>query len=224
MPLEHWTNDPLFHTIMSPVGSVTDAHDDGVLQTGLLVQVYGEKILFTWEPTEANRKYLSGCHGTEHGLKLKGAIERMADGFKVNILKPGVGVKMAPGMIHAIISTTNSAIGCWEYVDAKWLDDHKIEEGVEWEVGLIKSRKALPTDVRPENMYMGLRYGVSLWRCLKLKLENRQREDFKDYTDKVELLLDFLESRLPKADIQSTKTRRSNARGNNPKKQKRRQG
>jgi hypothetical protein len=48
----------------------------------------------------------------------------MMDGFKVTILHPGDAVMMEPGMIHAVVSPTNLAIGCWECMDAIWLDSN----------------------------------------------------------------------------------------------------
>ena len=138
---EFRTNDRPIHYTMSPAGSIMDVHSHNVLSAIILVQLYGEKILLTWETTEANRIFFSNCQRTEHSLSLRTAIERMPDGFKANILKPGVGVKLEPGMMHAVIYTTNSAIGHWEYVDAKWLETRKIEDGVKWEVGLIKTRE-----------------------------------------------------------------------------------
>jgi hypothetical protein len=51
------------------------------------------------------------------------------DGFKLTLLNPGAAVKLDPGMIHAVISPANSAIGCWEFVDAKWLGSDQIKEG-----------------------------------------------------------------------------------------------
>jgi hypothetical protein len=87
----------------------------------------------------------------------------MADGFKVTILNPLGALKMEPGMIHTVVSPTNSAIGCWEYVNTTWLDSDDIRAGAEWALGLIKSReRPLLSDEMPENMYKGLVYGMNM--------------------------------------------------------------
>ena len=61
----------------------------------------------------------------------------MTDGFNVAILIPRYGVDLNPRVIHAVVSPTNSAIGCWEYVDAKRLESNDIRAGAEWDLSLL---------------------------------------------------------------------------------------
>ena len=151
--LDSRNNPPLFHSILTPAATITDIHDDSVLSASMLVQLYGYKILLTWPATETNRMYFKDCHGTERYVRLEEAIREMA-GLKVMILKPGDGVKMEPGKLHAVLSVTNSVISCWEYVDAKWPDDDGIEKGILWELDLIKKcvSAPVPTDDKAEDM------------------------------------------------------------------------
>ena len=196
LPLENWSNDPLFHVIMTPAATISDIHDDSMLSASFLVQIYGEKILFTWPASETNRKFFSECHGTKHGLKLREAIEKMTDGFRVTILYPGFGVKIDPGMIHAVVSISNSVIGCWEFVDAKWLKDSPIEGSSEWELNLFKNRDRLPNDDDPKNIINGLNCGLNLWRCLALKLEKEEGDVSEDKTSQVHHLVKSLETQI----------------------------
>jgi len=132
--------------------------------------------------------------------------------LKVTILSPGVGVKLWPGMIHAVLSPNNSAIACWEYVDAQWLENDDIEKGGLWELDLLgkRERAKLPVDEKVENMYRQLRYGVSLWRCLQEQLIEEGGEDVSDKVDQIQRLVDALEPRIPDPKNQKTKGRRRN--------------
>jgi hypothetical protein len=197
--LEDRKDWPLFHSILTPAGNVTDIHDDGVLSASLLVQVYGTKVLFTWPGSEANREYFRDSHGTAHHLRLGDAISKMTDGFKVTILNPLDAVKMEPGMIHAVVSPTNSAIGCWEYVNTTWLDSDDIRAGAEWALGLIKSReRPLLSDEMPENMYKGLVYGMNMWRCLLQNLVDTSHEGAElVQVVQIRRLLEWLERQIP---------------------------
>ena len=198
LPLRDRNNRPLFHSILTPAGTISDIHDDGVLLASLLVQLYGIKVLFTWEGTEANREYFRESHGTTHHLRLGEAISKMMDGFKVTILNPGDAVKMESGMIHAVVSLTNSAIGCWEYVDARWFDSNDIRKGAEWVLDLIKSRgKPLPSDEKPEIMYNGLVYGMNMWRCLLQNLVDTGNEGMEQWIVQIRRLVEWLEGQIP---------------------------
>ena len=193
----------LFHSILSPAGSITDIHDDGVLWGSLLVQLYGTKVIFSWPGTDANRKYFERAHGTQHHLRLSEAVLKMPDGFKLTILNPGVAVVMDPGMIHAVVSPTNSAIGSWEYVDARWLQDDHIREGTEWLLALVKSRKTrLPVDMNPEHDLDGLMYGLNMWKCLLVNLRETKQPGMEEHLAKIENLVDWLENQNPMGNIE----------------------
>ena len=198
--LESRKDPPLFHSIITPAGNISDIHDDSVISTSMLVQLYGYKVLLSWPGTQTNREYFKDCHGTDHDLRLFEAIERMPEGFKVTILKPCVGVKLDPGMIHAVMSPTNSAIGCWEYVDAQWLDGEEIKQGGLWELGLIKKRAGaeLPTDQKAKDMYRQLRYGVSMWKCLEKTLVDDGGEEMRGRVKQIESLVACLEQKIPR--------------------------
>jgi hypothetical protein len=188
---------PLFHFIMTPAATITDIHDDGGLSASWLVQLYGTKVLFSWPGTELNRKHFKDSHAREHGLRVREAIENL-EGFKLNILNPGNAVRIDPGMIHAVVSPTNSAIGCWEYVDAKWLDSNDIREEAEWLLGLIRDREHQVTgDDTPRNMYAGVTYGLNLWRCLLENLIHAGNEEREDHLVKVRDLVKWLEGKIP---------------------------
>ena len=159
---------------------------------------YSNAILFTWPGTEANREYFRDSHGTAHHLRLSEAISKLTDGLKVTILNPGDAVKLERRMIHAVVSPTNSAIGCWEYVDATWLDSNDIRAGAEWAFELIESRKTpLPSDDKLENMYNGLAYGMNMWRCLLQNLVDAGNEEMEQRIVQIRHLVEFLEQQIP---------------------------
>ena len=74
------------------------------------MQLYGYKVLLSWPGSQTNRDYFERFHDIMgNDLQIVEAIERMSE-LKVTILSPGVGVKLWPGMIHAVLSPNNSAI------------------------------------------------------------------------------------------------------------------
>jgi len=169
----------------------------------MLVQLYGYKVLLSWPGSQTNRDYFGDFHGVVgHDLQILEAVERMS-GLKVTILSPGVGVKLWPSMIHAVLSPNNSAIACWEYVDAQWLENDDIEKGGLWELDLLakRARAELRVDEKVENMYRQLKYGVSLWRCLEEQLieEGGEDEDARHQVDQIQRLVAVLEPRIPKS-------------------------
>jgi hypothetical protein len=187
--------EPLFHSIYTPAGTITDIHDDGVLNAAVLVQLYGTKGLFTWPGTAANRAFFADSHGSTPPLRLREAGNNMPDGFKLTILKPGIAVNLDPGMIRAVISPVNSAIGSWDYVDAKWLgaDQSKVKEGAKWALDLAKIREdPLPNDADPAELYRPIVYGLNLWKCLLQVLV----KDGDDRARQVQDLVHWLESEI----------------------------
>jgi len=114
--------------VITRATTVSDIHDDGVLIANLLVQLYGVKVLFSWPGTTGNRKFFHDYHGRDHFLVLGDIISKM-DGLEPTFLNPGDGVNLEPGMIHAVISRTNWAIGSWEYVDAESFDPTRFGQG-----------------------------------------------------------------------------------------------
>ena len=210
LSLEKRNDPPLLHSIITPAGKIADIHDDSVISASMLVQLYGYKVLLSWPGSLTNRDYFGDLHGVVgHDLQILTAIERMSE-LKVTILSPGVGVKLWPGMIHAVLSPNNSAIACWEYVDAQWLENDDIEKGGLWELGLLAqhARAELPVDEKAENMYRQLRYGLSLWRCLEEKLIEEGGEDVSDKVDQIRRLVAALESRIPVKGMRNGKYRR----------------
>jgi len=106
-------------------------------------------------------------------------------------------------MIHAVLSPNNSAIACWEYVDAQWLENDDIEKGGLWELDLLakRARAELRVDEKVEKMYQQLKYGISLWRCLEEQLieEGGEDEDARHQVDQIQRLVAVLEPRIPKS-------------------------
>jgi len=200
---EKRADPPLLHSIFTPAGKITDIHDDSVISASMLVQLYGYKVLLSWPGSQTNRDYFGDFHGVVgHDLQILEAVERMS-GLKVTILSPGVGVKLWPSMIHAVLSPNNSAIACWEYVDAQWLENDDIEKGGLWELDLLakRARAELRVDEKVENMYRQLKYGLSLWRCLEEQLieEGGEDEDVRHKVDQIQRLVAALEPRIPKS-------------------------
>jgi len=211
-------NDPpLFHSIITPAGTITDIHDDSVISGSFLVQLYGYKVLLSWPGSPINREFFKDCHGTDHDLRLLEAIERMSEGLKVTILKPGIGVELLPGMIHAVLSPTNSAIGCWEYVNAQWLDSNEIKEGGLWELKLLAKRAAaeLPSDEKTEDMYRQLSSGIDLWECLKERLVDDSDEDAGARVEQIQNLISLLIPQIPERNVRThgVKTSKTGVRG-----------
>lgn len=201
LPLASKDELPCFHSIITPAGTITDVHCDCDIAASLLVQLYGTKVLFSWPGTKANRDYFQHSVGIDHHLRLPEAVSKMTEGFKFTILKPGDAVVLEPGMIHAVVSPENSAIGCWEYVDEKWFDNDDIKEGAEWIVNSIKSRgPQLPTDESKEEIYNPLRYGLSMWKCLLQNLQERQR---RKYVEGIRDFVEWLEKELPEEIIET---------------------
>jgi hypothetical protein len=201
--VENRNDRPLFHSIMTIAGNITDIHDDSAISTSMLANLYGIKILLSWPGSRTNRKYFRNCYGTTHDLRVLDAIKKMPEGFKVTILRPGIGVTLDPGMIHAVISPTNSAIGCWEYVDAQWLDSDDILEGGLWELEMLKERASgeLPIDEKTKEMYRQLNYGLSMWKCLKENLIQDGGVEMRDKVEQIERLVTRLESEFPDKEI-----------------------
>jgi hypothetical protein len=201
---ENRNDPPLLHSIITPAGKITDIRDDSVISASLLFLLYGYKVLLTWPGSHTNREYFGDFHGVVgHDLQVLEAIDRMS-GLKVTILSPGIGVELWPGMIHAVLSPRNSAIACWEFVKAQWLENDDIEKGGLWELDLLagRARAELPVDEKVEKMYQQLRYGVSLWKCLEEKLTEEGGEDVSDKVDRIQRLVVALESRIPVKDRQ----------------------
>jgi hypothetical protein len=199
LPAEMRKERPLFHTILTPAGTITDIHDDSPMVGTLLVVVRGKKVIFSWPGTDANRKYFKDAHGVEHFLRLPEAVSKMPDGFKLTILNPGDALAMPPGTIHAVLSPINSAISCWEYVNAEWLGDDEIQEGAEWVLGVLRSRKArLSVDLDLEYDLKGLKYGYDMWRCLLLNLQEPKHAGFQTHLIKVQKFVDWLGNEIEK--------------------------
>jgi len=195
---EKRADPPLLHSIFTPARKITDIHDDSVISVSMLVHFMAIR---SWPGSQTNHDYFGDFHGVVgHDLQILEAVERMS-GLKVTILSPGVGVKLCPSMIHAVLSPNNSAIACWEYVDAQWLENDDIEKGGLWELDLLakRARAELPVDEKAEKMYRQLRYGVSLWRCLGEKLIEEGGEDVSDKVDQIQRLVAVLEPRIPKS-------------------------
>ena len=191
-------DEPLFHSVITPATTISDIHDDGVLIATLLAQLYGAKLLFTWPATTANRKFFRDYHGRDHFLVLGDAISKM-DGLKLTFLNPGDGVKLDPGMIHAVISLTNSAIGCWEYVDAEWFDTEEIQQGTEWLLDLIKTRQQpLPNEVTMAELYKPIAYGMNMWRAVLKRLDDATDEVSKRRKQRIQEFIKWLQSEIPR--------------------------
>jgi len=204
-------SDPLFHSIITPAGTITDIHDDSVISASFLVQLYGYKVFFSWPGSPNNREFFKDCHGRDHDLRLLEAIERMS-GLKVTILKPGIGMELLLGMIHAVLSPTNSAIGCWEYVNAQWLDSDEIKEGGLWELNLLAKRAAakLPVDQKTEDMYRQLSSGVDLWECLKERcLKENKDVGASQRVEQIQDLISLLKPQIPERNVRTQKFRRT---------------
>lgn len=205
LPFDSGNEPPCFHSILTPAGTVTDIHCDSEIAASLLVQLYGTKVLFSWPGTKANRDYFQKSYGTEHHLRLPEAVSKMIEGFRLTILNPGDALVLKPGMIHAVVSPDNSAIGCWEYVDAKWLDSSDstagIFNGARWLLDLVGSRGAqLPTDETKEQMYNPLKYGLSLWKCLLQNLQNHMHGHSRmnqKYVKRASEFVNWLEREIP---------------------------
>jgi len=189
---------PLFHSIITPATTVSDIHDDGALIANFLVQLYGVKVLFSWPGTTANRKFFRDYHGRDHFLVLGDAISKM-DGLKLTFLNPGDGVNLEPGMIHALISLTNSAIGSWEYVDAEWFDTDEIRKGTKWLLDLIKTRQQpLANEVAVAELYKPIIYGMNMWRAMLKRLDNTRDELSERRKQRIQEFVKWLQSEIPR--------------------------
>ena len=129
---------PRLTTTVSPIGSISDPHIDGCGSGLFLVQLFGEKLLFTWPASELNLKWMEARHGIKRGpLKLLVALDEL-EGLSVILLQPNNTVALEPGMIHAVMSLSNSAIAGWDFVKASWLLDKDLERQMSWEAGMAK--------------------------------------------------------------------------------------
>src|SRR2546423_14971877 len=84
-------------------GTITDIHQDGSITASVLFVTLGTKVLLTWPNTAENLQFYQPYYEANHGLITCEAIQQLS-GLKVNVLKEGIGVKMEPGMLHAVIS------------------------------------------------------------------------------------------------------------------------
>jgi hypothetical protein len=80
-------------TTMTPAGTITYIHDDGLSGASFVFVILGVKILLAWPGIENNRLYFSAYSHSQHLFILEDEIERLS-GMKVTILRAGDGVVM----------------------------------------------------------------------------------------------------------------------------------
>jgi hypothetical protein len=132
---------PKLTTTLSPIGSISDPHIDGC-GTGLfLVQLFGEKLLFTWPASTHNLQWMEDRHGIKRGpLKLLDALDELS-GMSVNMLHKFESVELEPGMIHAVMSLSPSAIAGWDFANILWLENSDLKRQMLWEAGMAKKQR-----------------------------------------------------------------------------------
>ena len=157
---------PRLTTTLSPIGSISDPHIDGC-GTGLyLVQLFGEKILFTWPASASNLRWMEDRHGIKRGpLKLLEAMDELS-GMSVNLLQKFESVELEPGMIHAVISLSHSAIAGWDFVNASWLENMNLQRQMLWEAGMAKKQKLGQLSDR-YSMVRYVREDIKLWELVE---------------------------------------------------------
>lgn len=142
---DDFTGDPRKYrltTTISPAGSITDPHIDGTGSGLILLELFGTKILFTWPASTENLKWMNDQHGIKRGpLKLLRAIDELSE-MRVNVLTAHRSVELTPGMIHAVMSPSNSAIAGWDFINARWLSSNDVERQMLWEVDLAAKQSA----------------------------------------------------------------------------------
>ena len=132
---------PRLTTTISPVGSISDPHIDGCGSGLFLVQLFGEKLLFTWPATVRNLEWMEDRHGIKRGpLKLLSALQ-ILEGMSITLLQKNDAVELEPGMIHAVMSLSSSGIAGWDFAKASWLLNKDLQRQMLWEAGMAKKQK-----------------------------------------------------------------------------------
>jgi hypothetical protein len=157
---------PKLTTTISPIGSISDPHIDGC-GTGLfLVQLFGEKLLLTWPASAHNLQWMEDRHGIKRGpLKLLDAIDELT-GMSVNLLHKFESVELEPGMIHAVMSLSPSAIAGWDFANTSWLNNSDLARQMLWEAGMAKRQKLGDLSDR-YNMGHYVEEDIKLWELVE---------------------------------------------------------
>jgi hypothetical protein len=189
---EDFAGDPRNYrltTTISPDGSITDPHIDGTGSGLILLELFGTKILFTWPASAENLRWMNDQHGVKRGpLKLLRAIDELS-AMRVNVLTEHKSVELTPGMIHAVMSASNSAIAGWDFINARWLSSDDVSRQMLWEVDLAERQSA---------GLLGERY--SFQRYLKEDLELWSHLSRRDgpYKDKILGLIQTIRTAMQK--------------------------
>jgi hypothetical protein len=126
-------------------------------------------------------------HGVKRGpLKLLRAIDELSE-MRVNVLTTHKSVELTPGMIHAVMSPSNSAIAGWDFINARWLSSDDVQRQMLWEVDLFAKQSA---------GLLGERY--SFQRDLKEDLEMWSHLSRRDgpYKDKILRLIETIRAAM----------------------------
>jgi len=100
--------NPDLSMAVTTAGHITEVHQDGIWDASILIQLLGEKIIFTWPPTPTNLNLAAKCHRSDKSWLLN-AIQHLEEG-KMTHLTPGCKIFLPQGELHAVLSLTPSAL------------------------------------------------------------------------------------------------------------------
>ncbi|CAD6967731.1 unnamed protein product [Tilletia controversa] len=93
---------------ITPAGHITEVHQDGVMDSSILIQLLGEKIIFMWPPIASNLFFASKYHRGDASWLFE-AIKHFEQGKMVH-LTPGCKIHLPLGTFHAVLALTPSCL------------------------------------------------------------------------------------------------------------------
>jgi len=156
--------------------------------------LFGASVVLTWEPTEANLRWMDLTPSMKDADHLVGAIRDLAH-VSVSVLWVGQSILFHPGTVHPTIAVTCSAITRWD-IGGDWVENKTIRMAMSHQLEMLKrKREGRESAERLKEVLDKIEKDIQVWRagardCLGSDLKDKEEEI------KVTDMLDIAEMRL----------------------------
>jgi hypothetical protein len=183
-------------TTMIPAGQLIAPRIEGYGVGNLLVGLFGVSVVLSWEPTDANLRWVDLTPSMKDVDHLRDAIRELAH-ISVSVLWAGQRAVLPPGTIHATIAVTCSAMTRWELVDMDWFENKTVRRVMNHQLDMLKKRKreGRESAERLKEVADKIEKEIQVWRAGAqgcFGFDSKDKEDRAKVTD----MLDLAEIRL----------------------------